>query len=213
MAFSDQIKTLQEQMQGFDINDLTADNIGTWPTIVKAVVWLLALVGILFAGYTFIISDMLLAQEGAIAEEATLKKQFEDKAYQAANLQAYRKQMDEMKESFGALISQLPSDTEVPGLLEDISNRGAGSGLAFKNIILQSEATREFYIELPIKIVATGTYHDMGAFVSGVASLPRIVTLSNFSITPVSGGNLTLDITASTYRYKDLAGAGVGKKK
>jgi len=198
-------------MQGFDVNDLTAENIGTWPVVVKAIVWVLVFVGIVFAGYNFVISDMLISQEQAIAQEAELKKQFEDKAYQAANLEAYRKQMIEMKESFGALISQLPSDTEVPGLLEDISNRGASSGLEFKSIQLQAEATREFYIELPIQISATGTYHDMGAFVSGVASLPRIVTLSDFTITPQgSDGTLQLGITASTYRYKDLAA--VGKK-
>lgn len=216
MAFSDQIKTLQEQMQGFDVSELSVENMGTWPIVVKLVVWVMVFAGIIFAGYNFLISDLQVTEAAAIANEGELKKQFEDKAFQAANLDAYRKQMEEMKESFGALISQLPSDTEVPGLLEDISNRGASSGLEFNTIALQPEVTKEFYIELPIKIEASGTYHDMGAFVSGVASLPRIVTLSDFSIRPKGdkGSNLKLDITASTYRYKDLAVVGgAGNKK
>jgi type IV pilus assembly protein PilO len=207
MAFSDQIKTIQEQMQGFDVSELSFENIGSWPIFIKLIAWVAIFTAIIFGGYKFIVSDMQVTQAAAVNKEAELKKQFENKAFQAANLDAYRKQMKEMEESFGALISQLPSDTEVPGLLEDISNRGASSGLAFNAITLQAEVTKEFYIELPIKIQATGTYHDMGAFVSGVASLPRIVTLSNFSIRPQGGkgdsSNLLLDITASTYRYKD----------
>jgi type IV pilus assembly protein PilO len=217
MAFSDQVKSLQEQVQGFDVSELSFDNIGTWPLFIKIIAWIVVFVGIIFAGYKFIISDLQVTQAAAIAKEAELKKQFENKAFQAANLDAYRKQMVEMKESFGALISQLPSDTEVPGLLEDISNKGATSGLVFNAITLQKEIVREFYIQLPIKIQATGTYHDMGAFVSGVASLPRIVTLTNFTIKPQGkvgdSSRLLLDITASTYRYKDVDAKGGGKNK
>lgn len=222
MAFSDQIKSLQEQMQGFDVSELSLETIGTWPLFVKMVAWLLVFIGISFGGYNFIISDLQAKQATAVAKELELKKQFKEKAFQAANLAAYKKQMEEMEESFGALISQLPSDTEVPGLLEDISNRGANSGLVFNSISLQPERTREFYIELPIKISAVGSYHDMGGFVSGVASLPRIVTLTDFTIKPRGNdkSKLLLDITASTYRYRDLAaaasakkGGGKGKKK
>ena len=134
-----------------------------------------------------------------------LRSEFEKKAFQAANLEAYRKQMVEMEESFGALVSQLPSDTEVPGLLEDITNKGMVNGLEFDSIELQPEVTREFYVELPIQIVAKGSYHDLGAFVSGMAGLPRIVTLHNFVIRQINpeGGVLALNITAKTYRYKD----------
>ena len=215
MALADQIKNLQEQMQGFDINELSFDNIGSWPLLIKIIIWVGLSVALVVGGYQLIISDMQITQASEIAKEATLKKQFEDKAFQAANLDAYKKQMEEMNESFGALVSQLPTDTEVPGLLEDISNRGAESGLSFDSIALQSEVAKEFYIQLPIKIKAEGTYHNMGAFVSGVASLPRIVTLTDFTIKPIkpvlSGGNgdLVLDIIASTYRYRDAKG---GKK-
>jgi type IV pilus assembly protein PilO len=117
-------------------------------------------------------------------------------------------QMVEMEESFGALISQLPSDTEVPGLLEDITNKGLLNGLSISSIDLQPEISREFYVELPIAIVATGSYHDLGAFVSGMAGLPRIVTLHDFTIR-ANGDNsaaLSMNITAKTYRYKDGEG-------
>jgi type IV pilus assembly protein PilO len=116
--------------------------------------------------------------------------------------------MVEMEESFGALISQLPSDTEVPGLLEDITNKGLLNGLSISSIDLQPEISREFYVELPIAIVASGSYHDLGAFVSGMAGLPRIVTLHDFTIR-ASGDNaaaLSMNITAKTYRYKDGEG-------
>lgn len=207
MSFAEQLKSLQEQMQGFDINDLSVDNIGSWPLLIKIICWIVVFVVIIGAGFHFVITDLQRQKASEINREATLKKDFENKAYQAANLAAYQQQMKDMESSFGALVSQLPSDTEVPGLLEDITNKGISSGLSFKQISLQSEATREFYIELPIRIVATGTYHDMGAFVSGVASLPRIVTLKNFTIKPQGGrrdnSNLEMTIMASTYRYRD----------
>lgn len=217
MAFSDQIKSLQEQIQGFDVSELSADNIGSWPIFIKFIVWLVVFVALIFGGFKFVISDLQVAKASAIDKEVELKKEFESKAFQAAYLDAYRKQMEEMKESFDALISQLPSDTEVPGLLEDITNKGSNSGLVFTSIDLKPEITQEFYIELPIQIVATGTYHDMGAFVSGVSSLPRIVTLSAFSIKPKGkqgdSSDLELTITASTYRYKDLNAAASAKDK
>lgn len=217
MAFADQLESIQEQLKNFDINDLSADNIGIWPLPVKIITWVLLFVILIFGGYKLIINDMQFQLTNETRKEDDLKKQFETKAFQAVNLDAYRKQMLDMEESFGALISQLPSDTEVPGLLEDITNKGATSGLIFETIGLQPEQTKEFYIELPIRIVASGTYHDMGAFVSGVASLPRIVTLSNFVINPQGKGadssKLRIEITASTYRYRDLGNvSGLGKK-
>jgi type IV pilus assembly protein PilO len=110
-----------------------------------------------------------------------------------------------MRESFGALVSQLPSDTEVPGLLEDISSKGELNGLSIEAIDLLDEVLEEFYVELPIAIAASGSYHDLGAFVSGMAGLPRIVTLHDFEI-EMSGedsSNLSMSITARTYRYRD----------
>ena len=111
----------------------------------------------------------------------------------------------EMEESFGALVSQLPSDTEVPGLLEDITNKGLLNGLQISSIDLKKEQAEEFYIELPIEIKATGSYHDLGAFVSGMAGLPRIVTLHNFEIVANKKNTNELDmrILAKTYRYRD----------
>jgi type IV pilus assembly protein PilO len=206
-SLEEKFQELQDQVQNFDPAELSVDNIGTWPLPVKVICWLVVFVGIVVGGYKFIVSDLYSKKSVIVVEEETLKKEFENKAFQAANLDSYRKQMIEMEESFGALISQLPSDTEVPGLLEDISNKGASAGLTFSSIDLQKELRKEYYIELPIKISAVGTYHDMGAFVSGVASLPRIVTLTNFSIVPKGKGetrnnsNLELQIIASTYRY------------
>ncbi len=200
MALQDIIQELQE----FDINDLDVDNIGSWPMPVKVIVWALVFIAVLTLGYVYDISDMqdTLAMEQQ--KEQTLKTEFERKAFQAANLDNYRKQMEEMEESFGALVSQLPSDTEVPGLLEDITNKGLESGLDISSIALGSERSEEFYVELPIEIEVTGSYHDLGSFVSGIAGLPRIVTLHNFQIDRQKSAGLKMKITAKTYRYKDL---------
>jgi type IV pilus assembly protein PilO len=160
---------------------------------------------VLALGYFYHVQNLQLRLESAVAKEASLRVEFEEKAFQAANLAAYKKQMDEMVVSFGALVSQLPSDTEVPGLLEDITNKGMLNGLEFDSIELQEEVTREFYIELPIKIIARGSYHDLGAFISGMAGLPRIVTLHDFRIIQEDAQSsiLKLEITAKTYRYKE----------
>ena len=160
------------------------------------------LAGLLAAGYYYHIEDLQLQLAKVEAEEVRLKKDFEKKAFEAANLDAYRQQMVEMEESFGALVSQLPSDTEVPGLLEDITNKGLLNGLDISVIDLKSEQAKEFYVELPIAISAAGSYHDLGAFISGMAALPRIVTLHDFNITG-DAQNLKMSITAKTYRYKD----------
>lgn len=200
MAFSDALQELKE----FDINDLSLDNIGSWPIAIKIIVWVIVFVAVLAAGYIYDLSDLQknLAQEQK--NELDLKSQFETKAYQAANLDAYRKQMVEMEESFGALVSQLPSDTEVPGLLEDITNKGLASGLDINSITLSNEIPQEFYVEKPFQIVVRGNYHDIATFVSGIASLPRIVTLHDFEITQSDAAILNMKITAKTYRYKDL---------
>ena len=141
------------------------------------------------------------------AQEVKLKKEFETKAFKVANLDAYRQQMVEMEESFGALVSQLPSDTEVPGLLEDITNKGLLNGLEIGSIDLKKERAQEFYVELPIAIAASGSYHDLGAFISGMAGLPRIVTLHDFKIDAKGSdsNSLKMNIVAKTYRYKDEA--------
>ncbi len=202
MAFEDTMRSLRE----FDINDLDFDNVGSWPFPIKLFIWALVLVGVIVGGYYYHIEDLQLALADEEKREEQLKKDFEKKAFQAANLDAYRKQLAEMEETFGALVSQLPSDTEVPGLLEDITNKGLLNGLTISSIDLRPEQAKEFYIELPIAIVASGSYHDLGAFVSGLASLPRIVTLHDFNISVPSSGDanrLSMSITAKTYRYRD----------
>jgi type IV pilus assembly protein PilO len=201
VAAEDLLRSLQE----FDINDLDPENIGSWPLGAKVVVWAGVLVAVLGLGYFYHVQNLQLTLESAAAKEVALRVEFEEKAFQAANLAAYKKQMEEMLLSFGALVSQLPSDTEVPGLLEDITNKGMLNGLEFDSIELQDEVAREFYIELPIKIIARGSYHDLGAFISGMAGLPRIVTLHDFKINQEDATStiLRLEITAKTYRYKE----------
>lgn len=201
MAFEDTMRSLRE----FDMGDLDFDNVGSWPLPIKLLVWALLLVVVLVVGYYYHIEDMQLELAAAEKKEETLRTDFEKKAFQAANLVAYRLQMEEMEESFGALVSQLPSDTEVPGLLEDITNKGLLNGLQIDTIDLQKEKAEEFYVELPIAISASGSYHDLGAFISGMAGLPRIVTLHDFDITTdkKNANKLDMKIIAKTYRYKD----------
>lgn len=201
MAFEDTMRSLRE----FDVNDLDFDNVGSWPPAIKGLIWAALVIAVLVGGYYYHIEDMQLELANAEAKEVTLKKDFEAKAFQAANLDAYRQQMVEMEESFGALVSQLPSDTEVPGLLEDITNKGLLNGLDIASIDLQKESAKEFYVELPIAINASGSYHDLGAFISGMAGLPRIVTLHDFQITAnqKDANKLDMKIIAKTYRYKD----------
>ena len=186
------------------LNNLDQENIGSWPLPVKTFIWAVVAVVCGFVVYNFLLSESLLALQKEESKESTLMQDYENKAFQAANLARYKKQMEEMETTFGALLRQLPSDTEVPGLLEDISHTGLSAGLEFKSIQLGSESAKEFYVELPISIEVRGGYHALGAFVSGVSALPRIVTLHDFEIqTGQSMNDLTMSITAKTYRYND----------
>ncbi|WP_349570721.1 type 4a pilus biogenesis protein PilO [Azotobacter salinestris] len=202
MSLSESLESLRK----VDLADLDLNNLGSWPAPVKVITCLLMLIAVLALGYNFHLKDLQAQLDRERGEEGTLKQQFSTKAFQAANLEAYRQQMVEMEASFGALLRQLPSDTEVPGLLEDITRTGLGSGLEFEEIKLLEEVAQQFYIELPIQISVVGTYHDLATFVSGVASLPRIVTLHDFDIKPVASGDntkLRMKILAKTYRYND----------
>lgn len=205
-SFAESLRSLNE----LDLSDLDFENVGSWPTPVKAIAGVLLFAALVAAGYYYHVEPLIKQLESAQAKEVELRRDFEKKAFEAANLEAYKRQMIEMEESFGALVSQLPSDTEVPGLLEDITNKGEANGLKIETIDLLDEVTQEFYIELPIAINAVGSYHDLGAFISGMAGLPRIVTLHDFEIVaPSDGGNqLTMSITAKTYRYRDGNDAG-----
>jgi len=186
-----------------DISELEFQNIGIWPVLFKALLCALACIVIAVLGYFFHVKDLYLNLESVSAKETDLRQTYQRKVFEAANFDAYRQQMVEVEESFGTLLAQLPGDTEVPGLLEDITEIGYGSSLEIKTISLQPEQAEEFYVELPIKIVAEGGYHDVGTFVSGVAALPRIVTLHNFLMKANKEGNrLTFEVEAKTYRYK-----------
>ena len=202
MSFSESLESLRK----IDLADLDFENAGSWPAPIKVIAGIVLLVAVLAAGYKFNLEDIQLQLEQQQAEEQSLREQFTQKAFQAANLEAYKEQMKEMEESFGALLRQLPSDTEVPGLLEDITRTGLASGLEFSEIKLLPEVQQQFYIELPIQIVVEGGYHDLATFVSGVSSLPRIVTLHDFSVEPINKdepSRLRMSVLAKTYRYND----------
>ena len=198
MSLQESLSKLNE----IDINDLDFENIGTWPIAGRVVVWLLLAVLVAGGGYWFLIQPQIDQLVAAEAAEVNKRRTFESMAAQASSVDVYRAQLVEIEQSFSALLSQLPSQTEVPGLLDDISESGINSGLSFKNIQLRPEQVREFYVEFPIQITVSGGYHDMGTFVSGVAGLSRIVTLHNFEISGSNPSDLKMDITASTYRYK-----------
>lgn len=192
------------------LNTLDPENIGSWPLAVKIMIYTLVFVVVLILGYVFDISAMRDQLARGAEEQEQLIQDFEQKVFKANNLDVYKKQLQDMEESFGSLLRQLPQDTEVPGLLEDITHTGLGSGLDFGDIALGTEQSKEFYSELPINITVEGDYHSFGAFVSGVSALPRIVTLHDYKIYPVkskiadSGAPvLMMEITAKTYRYRE----------
>lgn len=192
-----------KQIKEIELSDLELATLGVWPLPVRVALLVLAFSLVLGAAYYFHINDLNIQHEKLVAEETRLKKVFEEKAFEAANLQAYQQQMVEIEEAFGALLAQLPTDTEVPGMLEDITEIGYGSSLEIESITLQPEIAAEFYVELPIRIVARGGYHDFGSFVSGIAGLPRIVTLHDYKIASRDNSRiLGFEVLAKTYRYK-----------
>ena len=198
MPFLDSIKELKD----IDFAELDVQQIGVWPTALKTLLVALITIAIMSLGYFLKVQDIRQQTQRAADQEVQLLQQYQNKAFLAANLDAYRQQMIELDETFGALLEQLPKDTEVPGLLEDITEVAYGSGLGMKSISLEPEKVSEFYVELPIRIDVTGDYHDFGSFVSGVASLPRIVTLHDYSIEESDTLLLNMVIEAKTYRYK-----------
>jgi type IV pilus assembly protein PilO len=205
------------ESKGFDpqelmetLKNLDFENVGGWPLPIKLGAAVLVFVGVLFGGYWFSIIEKNTALQRYQVEEGSLMQQYEKKAFTAQNLEQYKKQMEDMEEMFGSLLSQLPKDTEVPGLLEDITHTGLGSGLEIDRIELGNVVEREFYAELPIKMIVRGDFHGFGSFVSGVAALPRIVTLEDLTIKPVSQSSnrlLEMSISAKTYRYASGAAA------
>lgn len=192
MNFLEQLKTL-------DRND-----IGRWPLLFRGLlIGVIFLVVTLLLGYYFVWNGQRPELLAAEQKEQELRQTFEGKQLKAANLEAYKQQLAEMDRTFGSMLRQLPSKTEVPSLLTDISQQGLGAGLDQKLFQPSPEVKKDFYAELPIKVRFTGTYHQLGSFVSGIAALPRIVTLHDIEIKPAGKDfdQLTLDATAKTYRY------------
>ena len=202
MNLLDQLKTLDPK------------DPGRWPLLVRGFFVLaifLAFTGLLF--YVLVWNEDRPLLQKAEAEELDLRQQFETKQQRSANLEAYKGQLAEMERSFGAMLRQLPGKTEVPNLLVDISQTGLAAGLEEKLFQPSSEQSKGFYAELPIRIRLVGTYHEFGSFVSGIAALPRIVTLHDIQIHPADpkGGqfdNLIMELTAKTYRYLDNESGG-----
>jgi len=190
-----------------DIKSLDPNDPGRWPLPVRAAtvaLCFLILSGVLF--YFFVWSDQKPRLDQSAAEEQELRNTFKTKHSKAVNLSVYQQQLADIERSFGALLRQLPGRTEVPNLLVDISQVGVGAGLEEKLFQPSPEIKKDFYAELPIKIRLTGSYHQMGQFVSGIAALPRIVTLDGITIRPASRDAydfLSFELTAKTYRYLD----------
>jgi type IV pilus assembly protein PilO len=193
---------LLDELRSLDVND-----VGRWPLVFRAAAIGIVFLAVLSLGIWFtIVKDkhpqLLRLQD----DEANLRLTFENKQKKAANYDAYVAQLQQIEQSFGTMLRQLPGETEIPSLIVDISQTGLASGLQEKLFQPQSEIPRDFYAEKPIKIRLTGGYHEIANFVSGVAALPRIVTLHNINITPESQNEydeLSIEVTAQTYRYLD----------
>ncbi len=172
---------------------------GTWPLPVKVATVVIICVAVAFADYYYITTDQLTELEQLEAKEKTLKTAFEIKQKKAVNLQDYRDQLAQIEDSLGEMIKQMPTKAEVANLLVDISQTGLASGLEFKLFKPSGEIRKDFYSELPIDIEVVGKYEELGLFVSGLASLPRIVTVHNVGISPNKDKKLTMKAVVKTY--------------
>lgn len=191
-----------DELRSLDVND-----VGRWPLLFRAAVIFIVFIAVVGAGIWFtIIENRLPELQRAQDDESTLRVTFENKQRKAANYDAYKAQLAQIEQSFGTMLRQLPGETEIPSLIVDVSQTGLASGLQEKLFQPQPEIPRDFYAEKPIKIRLSGGYHEIANFVSGVAALPRIVTLHDINITPEgqdSFDKLSLEVTAQTYRYLD----------
>lgn len=177
---------------------------GTWTFAPKLLVLVAILIALPVAGYLLIWQDQMDELDRGIAQEETLKKDYLAKKTQAVNLDLHKQQLREIDTQFGALLKQLPNKSQMDALLVDINQAGLSRGLQFELFRpAGSESAREFYSELPISLKVIGNYHDMGGFAADVGQLPRIVTLNDVSIEAGRDGNLTMDVTARTFRYLD----------
>jgi len=193
-----------------DLNNLDFSDIGDWPMPVKLFIVLLVAILVGVAWYYMDTQDQYAGLERVRREEQTLRADFEEKQQKAVNYEKYKEQLAEMKQTFGAMLRQLPNKKEVADLLIDVSQTGLAAGLEFQLFQPQNEIPKDFYAELPIKIRVVGDYHEFGEFISGIAALPRIVTMHDIDIKPISGqraGGLVMEATAATYRYLEEGGA------
>jgi type IV pilus assembly protein PilO len=186
-----------------DINKLDFKTIADWPLPTKLVALTLLSLAIIAAGWWFDwrggMDELGVAQQ----QETELRATFSTKKNQAVNLDAYKKQLEDIKQAFGALLKQLPNKQEMDALITDVNQAGLGRGLQFDLFRPQGETISEFYAETPIEVKVTGGYHDIAAFVSDVSKLSRIVTLQNIAMTPGKEGVLNMDAIVKTYRYLD----------
>ena len=194
-----------EELKYLDIND-----VGRWPLLFRAAVIVIVFAVVLGTGIWFtIIKDKAPQLQRAQEDEATLRVTFENKQRKAANYDAYKAQLAQIEQSFGTMLRQLPGETEIPSLIVDISQTGLAAGLRERLFQPQGESPKDFYAEKPIKIRLSGGYHEIANFVSGIAALPRIVTLHDINITPENSDEfdrLSIEVTAKTYRYLDEDG-------
>jgi len=187
-----------------ELNDLDLSDIGEFPLVIKLIIVVLLSGGLFFGLYKHDIEDQYKVLAKEERTEKSLRDEFETKQARAVNLESYKKQLEEMQETFGSMLRQLPNKTEVPALLVDISQTGLAAGLEFELFKPLGEIRREFYAELPISIKVHGKYHEFGEFISGIAALPRIVTIHNITISGAGKGGsemLVMTATAKTYRY------------
>lgn len=197
-------------MNNINLNELTLENIGEWPTPVKIAAAAILAVLLIGLGYWFFIKPNFATYESLQNRERALKAEFEMKQRQAVSLNAYRNQLKEMEGKFGAMLQRLPAAHEMPALLEEISRTGTSSGLKFELFEPEPEITHDFYIEMPIKIEVVGNYHQIAVFISRIAKMDRIVTFHDFSLEHFknknnekeNGDKLKLTLTAKIYRYK-----------
>jgi type IV pilus assembly protein PilO len=194
--------SIVDELRNLDTNDP-----GRWPLTFRVGAVAIVFVAVIVLGiYMFVIKEEVPLLERAQQEEAELRSRFEDRQRKAANFDAYRAQLAEIERDFGAMLRQLPGQTEIPSLLVDISQTGLGAGLEERLFQPTIEVQKDFYAEYPIRLRYTGSYHELGNFVSGIAALPRIVTLHDITIRPQNSttpDELILDVTAKTYRYLD----------
>ena len=190
-----------------DLRNIDVNNLGSWPVPIKIGGILVVCAIVLFAGFWFLIQDELEQYSEAQKKEEGLRETYMNKRALAINLPAYKEQMEEMEQTFGSLLRQLPNTTEVPDLLVDITQAGLGRGLEFTLFRPEKELPKDFYAEMPISVEVRGSYHELAQFVSDVAALPRIVTFCDIAISAGKDNKLSMSAKAKTYRYMEEGGA------